>query len=86
MNRQKMTEVSLALPILASLIQEYLEEKAGEVIPFTLLVGTDKVVQYVSNINRQESIDLIESLLHRFRAGRANIPAHYNPDLKEPQA
>jgi hypothetical protein len=29
---------------------------------------------------------LIESLLMRWKLGRADIPAHYNPDLRAPKA
>jgi hypothetical protein len=39
------------------------------------------VAQYVSNASRKDGTDLIESLLARWKANRADIPAHYNPDL-----
>ncbi|MEY5098662.1 MAG: hypothetical protein RJA36_1381, partial [Pseudomonadota bacterium] len=42
--------------------------------------------QYVSNATRDDGRELIESLLARWKAGRADIPAHYNPDLRAPKA
>ena len=44
----------------------------------------DKAAQYVSNCDRKDGSELIESLLARWKAGRADIPAHYNPDLRTP--
>jgi hypothetical protein len=47
-----------------------------------LVCQAEQVAQYVSNTKRADGIELIESLLARWKAGRADIPAHYNPDLK----
>lgn len=74
--------VSLILQGLADGISECLKEAAGEEIAFVLVVQADKVAQYVSNTKRADGTALIESLLARWKAGRADIPAHYNPDLK----
>jgi Mn-containing catalase len=74
--------VSLALQQIASNLNELLTEIAGEEIAFVLVVQADKVAQYVSNTKREEGAELIESLLARWKAGRADIPAHYNPDLR----
>lgn len=46
-----------------------------------LFVSCDNVAQYVSNTKRANGVELIKSLLQRWEAGRADIPAHYNPDL-----
>lgn len=73
--------VSLALQPLASEIAEALEIVAGEKIAFVLIVQADKVAQYISNASRADGTELIESLLARWKANRADIPAHYNPDL-----
>lgn len=73
--------VSLALQPLADVISEALREVAGEEIAFVLLVSADKTAQYVSNASREDGTELIESLLARWKANRADIPAHYNPDL-----
>jgi hypothetical protein len=75
--------VSLILQDLAAGINDVLKEAAGEEIAFVLVVQADKVAQYVSNTKREDGTELIESLLARWKAGRADIPAHYNPDLKD---
>lgn len=80
-NQGKAAMVSVSLPALATAIETYLETIAGEPIAFVLIVSTDKVAQYVSNASRPDGKELIESLLARWKANRADIPAHYNPDL-----
>lgn len=65
--------VSLSLQDLAGIVSD---------IAFVLLVSVDKTSQYVSNCTRADGTELIESLLSRWKANRADIPAHYNPDLK----
>jgi hypothetical protein len=77
----KYKEVSLSLQHLAGIVSDYLAKTAGEPIAFVLLVSVDKTAQYVSNASREDGRELIESLLARWRANRADIPAHYNPDL-----
>ena len=78
--------VSLVLQEIANGIEDVLTEAAGERISFVLVVQADKVAQYISNTKREDGAALIESLLARWKAGRADIPAHYNPDLRPPQA
>lgn len=75
--------VSIALQELAAGINDVLREVAGEEIAFVLVCQADEVAQYVSNTKRQDGVALLESLLERWNAGRADIPAHYNPDLKK---
>lgn len=74
--------LSVRLQDIAQSLAEVLEEVAGEPIAFVLVLNADKVAQYVSNCDRKDGTELIESLLARWKAGRADIPAHYNPDLK----
>ena len=74
--------VSLAMQDIASAVSDLLEAAAGEPIAFVLVCQADGVAQYVSNASRADGTELIESLLARWKAGRADIPAHYNPDLK----
>lgn len=81
--------VSIALPELAGKIDAYLKEKHGERVAFLLILNANDVSQYISNMDRKDGIEMIESLLARWKAGRADIPAHYNPDLAilaKPQA
>ena len=73
--------LSLRLQDIAQSLAEVLEEVAGEPVPFVLVLQADKIAQYISNLDRKEGRELIESLLARWNAGRADIPAHYNPDL-----
>lgn len=81
----KVLAVSLFLQELAGNTDDALRLYDGERVPFVLIVQTDGVAQYVSNCDRKDGRELIESLLARWKAGRADIPAHYNPDLG-PQA
>lgn len=74
--------VSLALQGIATAIDDLLTATAGEPIAFVLVCQADGVAQYVSNASRADGAELIEGLLTRWKAGRADIPAHYNPDLK----
>ena len=78
--------VSLSLQGLAQYVDDFLKDRAGERVSYVLMVNVDDVTQYVSNTDRKAGRDLIESLLARWKAGRADIPAHYNPDLRPPQA
>jgi len=81
MNNSQRIAVSLSLQDLANVVQDFLHEKAGESVSFVIMVSVDNTTQYVSNCTRADGIELIESLLARWKANRADIPAHYNPDL-----
>ena len=74
--------LSVRLQDIAQSLAEMLDEVAGEPVPFVLVLQADKVAQYVSSLDRKDGRELIESLLARWKAGRADIPAHYNPDLR----
>ncbi|WP_157266388.1 hypothetical protein [Azohydromonas aeria] len=74
--------MSVALQPLAQGISQALESVAGESLAFVLLVSVDGTTQYVSNASRTDGVELIKSLRARWEANRADIPAHYNPDLK----
>ena len=80
----KSLRVSLVLQQLAATIEDTLADAAGERIEFVLVLQADEIAQYISNTERKDGAELIESLLDRWKANRADIPAHYNPDLKEP--
>ena len=73
--------LSVSLQGIASQIEDALTDAAGERVGWVLMVNADDVTQYVSNCGRQDGVGLIESLLARWKAGRADIPAHMNPDL-----
>ena len=76
--------LSIEMQTVANAVSTLLELAAGEPVPFVLICQADKVVQYVGNVSREDGTELIESLLRRWKANRADIPAHYNPDLYEP--
>ncbi len=82
MNRDQTIAVSLSLQQLASEIDDFLTLRAGERVPFTLTLQIGGVAQYVSNCARADGVQMIRDLLARWEAGRADIPAHYNPDLR----
>lgn len=73
--------ISVQGQAIAQALSDTLENIAGEPVAFVLVLQADKVAQYLSNCERKDGVDLIESLLARWKAGRADIPAHYNPDL-----
>lgn len=75
--------LSIHMQAIADALSALLDGFAGESVPFVLILEADGIAQYVSNLQRQDGVELIESLLARWKAGRADIPAHYNPDLKK---
>jgi len=75
-------KLSLALQDITTILNELLKQAAGEEVAFVLIVQADLVAQYTSNAKREDGVKLIESLLDRWKRNRADIPAHYNPDLK----
>lgn len=76
------TKLSLSLQDIAALVEDEIQLRAGEPCAFVLVVQAGKTAQYISNASREDGAKLIESLLVRWKANRADIPAHYNPDLK----
>jgi hypothetical protein len=75
--------LSVRLQDIAQSLADVLSDVVGEPVPFVLVLQADKIAQYVSNCDRKDGRELIESLLERWDAGRADIPAHYNPDLRK---
>ena len=65
----------------AKTIQDYLNFVADGQVEFILLAHTDNVLQYLSTIDREQSMKMLEELLNRWKSNKADIPAHYNPDL-----
>lgn len=78
--------LSLRMQDIAQSLADVLADVAGEPVAFVLVISADDVSQYVSNASRKDGIEMIEGLLARWKAGRADIPAHYNPDLQAPKA
>lgn len=87
MNKQQITQVSVSLQELSLQVEAFLEQKAGEPVAFVLVVATGEVMQYTSNASRADGVQLLKDLFAGWEARRADIPAHYNPDLpKGPSA
>lgn len=82
MDREQTVAVSLSLQQLAQEVDDFLALRAGERVPFTITLEVGGVAQYVSNCARADGVQMIRDLLARWEAGRADIPAHYNPDLR----
>jgi len=76
-------DLSIGLQDIAGRLNEDLALMAGEPVAWVLVCQVDDVAQYVSNTNRKNGAALIEGLLERWKTGRADIPAHYNPALAE---
>lgn len=74
--------LSLRIQDIAQSLDDVLTEIAGHRVSFVFVVEGDGVAQYVSNASRPDGRALLESLIERWDTNRADIPAHYNPDLK----
>lgn len=75
-------KLSLHLQEITTVLDKMLEQAAGERVSFVLIIQADTVAQYTSNTKREDGVKLIESLLDRWKRNRADIPAHYNPDIR----
>jgi hypothetical protein len=75
--------LSVRLQDIAQSLAEVLDEVAGEPVAFVLVLNAGKTAQYISNCDRKDGRELLQSLMDRWDAKRADIPAHYNPDLKK---
>ena len=81
-NAEAAKRLSCNLQQAAQAIREYLSELAGDKVEFILLAHTGGVLQYVSTIDRQQSMEMLTELFDHWKHSRADIPAHYNPDLQ----
>lgn len=78
--------VSVTLQRLASEIDAHLSHQAGQRCAFFLVLQTpDGVTQYIGNGKRSENAQLMREMLQSWeQRGIADIPAHLNPNLKQP--
>jgi hypothetical protein len=74
--------LSLRMQDIAQALDDILKDIAGERLSFVFVVQADGVAQYISNTDRKDGAELVRSLLARRDANRADIPAHFNPDLR----
>lgn len=78
-----MKRVSVSLQELATNVEDFLHMQAGKMVAFVMLVSVDDSVQYIANCAREDGKLLLETQLEHWTRGRADIPGHYNPDLRE---
>lgn len=79
--RAKVMRISMNLQDIAKEISDRLEAAAGERIAFVLVTSMNGAAQYISNADRTDGMGLLGHVLTAWKKGRADIPAHYNPDL-----
>ena len=79
---EKENRLSVSLQLIAEALDQQLEFLMKERVSFVLVLQADHTAQYVANVARKDGEELLQSLLDRWKANRADIPAHYNPDLK----
>lgn len=76
---QKEIDISKSLQAIAQQIDAQLKEITGQEIGFFLLVGNTEAggrTNYVSNMDRAQSVEVMLDLLDRWMAGMQDIPAH----------
>lgn len=85
MSNTQAKKVSVVLQRISHEINASLRGAAGEECAFMLILQTpgDGVVQYISDAARDDAAMLMVTQLQHWDAGRADIPAHYNPNLKQ---
>lgn len=86
MDKQAIYRMSAVIQPLAQSLGETLHGIAGVPVPFILVMAVGGSIQYVSSVERTQSKELLTELLQRWETGRADIPAHMNPDLMKPGA
>ena len=82
-DRAKVIAISLDLQQIATDVEDKLRNAAGEPLFFVLVVSLGKVAQYISNAPRPDGMALLETVQKAWEKNRADIPAHYNPDLPQ---
>ena len=78
------SNVSIELQQLAAHIERHLWSAAGKRQSFVLIVAdTDGIAHDLYNCSRDDAIMLLEGQVEFWKANKAEIPAHYNPNLKK---
>lgn len=79
-NMKKTEEMSKSLKGIAAALDVTFEELFNTKVGFTLLMwdydSKEKVVNYISNADRDSMIQALENLLERWKAGEPMPPAH----------
>ncbi len=84
MSTELTKRVSMSIQELANGIDTYLENVAGgKRQAFVLIVAdSDGIAHDVYNTTRENARTLLEGQIEFWKTEKAEIPAHYNPDLK----
>lgn len=69
-------KLSKSLKQIADNLDKDIQEKSGEKLAFTLMVFTEGRAQYISNVDRQTSVEQIKQMLDYWEDGMPDIPAH----------
>lgn len=79
----KLTQyVSISMQELANAADKYLHAIAGKRQSFVIIVAdSDGVAHDVYNCSKADAKTLLEGQIKHWDDGKAEIPAHYNPDL-----
>jgi hypothetical protein len=80
----KAREFGSQLQGLASNLSEVLNNMTGEKVGFVLTMHCLGTSQYVSNCARPDGTRMMEEILMRWRANRADMGAQMNPALAQP--
>ncbi len=69
-------KLSKSLKQIADNLEKDILEKSGEKLGFTLMVFTEDRAQYISNVDRQVSVEQIKNMLDYWEKGMPDVPAH----------
>jgi hypothetical protein len=76
----KKARLSRALQRIARKVNMMLTQETGEEIGFSLIIwgsfGEDNMIQYVSNVNREDCILHLAELLNSWKSDMPDIPYH----------
>lgn len=80
MPAQPMNEISIKiskeLKKIAENLDEDIQKVAGERMGFTLMIFTEGRTQYISNVDRETSVDQILKMLEAWANDMPDVPAH----------
>jgi hypothetical protein len=66
-DHEKMLAISMRMQSISRALEIYLESVAGQHVEFVLVAGVGKTAQYVSNMVRENGMELLESVLDAWR-------------------
>jgi len=76
MSSQVTINLSKQLKKIARNLEKKITQASGERLAFTLVIYSPGRAQYISNCDRQESIQQLEYLLEQWKKNMPDVPAH----------